>query len=642
MTNIVPILVIAGLILGMMILIGAIFAKLYKRASKEVSFVRTGLGGQKVVINGGALTLPVVHETIPVNMNTLRLEVQRSKQQGLITRDRMRVDVQAEFYVRVQPTKEAIADAAQTLGLRTMRPEDLKELIEGKFVDALRSVAAEMAMEELHEKRVDFVQKVQVAVSEDLLKNGLELESVSLTSLDQTNLEHLNPENAFDAQGLTALTRQIETRKKERNEIEQETTIKIEQKNLEAERQKLEVEKEKQEATLTQQQEIAYAKLEHEREIEIKRAAQVAEIAQVRSRQEREAKEAEITAKQQVDQAQIASEKTVEEERIKKDQHINESEIARQRAVEVAAIEKQKAVELSEQDRSIAIAMKSKEQSDARAEADISRAEAVRAEEAVITARETEQANRQKQVELVNATREAERAAIGVTVAAEAEKQAAEDQATALKTLAAGEADKVRIAAEGEAAAEKLLAEAAKIRYATDAAGKKALNEASNLLSAEQIAMQVKATLIDKLPEIIRESARPMERIEGIRIVNVEGLGTTAAAGNGQAPSDNLADQVVNSALRYRAQAPLVESLLTEIGLDGSRINGLTEALNSQSAIESSPPRQSEDAVVSAGSDATAGPAGKAAITTEEPPAGATETCAGGSTDIHGASATEA
>ena len=63
--------------------------------------------------------------------------------------------------------------AAQTLGLRTMQPELLKDLVEGKFVDALRSVAAGMTMNELHEQRADFVQKVQQASSSDLAMNGL-------------------------------------------------------------------------------------------------------------------------------------------------------------------------------------------------------------------------------------------------------------------------------------------------------------------------------------------------------------------------------------------------------------------------------------------------------------------------------------
>jgi uncharacterized membrane protein YqiK len=134
---------------------------LYLRSSKERSFVRTGLGGQKVVVDGGAFVLPIVHDVIPVNMNTLRLEVSRGKDKALITKDRMRVDIIAEFYVRVAARPEAVAAAAQTLGLRTMEPEQLKELVEGKFIDALRTAAAEMTMEELHEKRGSYVKRVR-------------------------------------------------------------------------------------------------------------------------------------------------------------------------------------------------------------------------------------------------------------------------------------------------------------------------------------------------------------------------------------------------------------------------------------------------------------------------------------------------
>ena len=106
------IMVFAGIIVFALLAIGIIMSRLYTRASKEVSFVRTGFGGEKVIMNGGALVFPVLHEIIPVNMNTLRLEVQRSNNQALITRDRMRVDVVAEFYVRAQPTAESIAAAA--------------------------------------------------------------------------------------------------------------------------------------------------------------------------------------------------------------------------------------------------------------------------------------------------------------------------------------------------------------------------------------------------------------------------------------------------------------------------------------------------------------------------------------------------
>jgi hypothetical protein len=118
--------IVAGAALLLLLVIGLLFAKLYKRASKEIGFVRTGAGGEKVVINGGALVLPVFHETMPVNMNTVRLAVERKNSDALITLDRLRIDVKAEFYVRVKPDAQSIAIAAQTLGMRTMHPDALK------------------------------------------------------------------------------------------------------------------------------------------------------------------------------------------------------------------------------------------------------------------------------------------------------------------------------------------------------------------------------------------------------------------------------------------------------------------------------------------------------------------------------------
>jgi uncharacterized membrane protein YqiK len=571
---------VAVVVLIAMIAIGMIFARLYRRASKELSFVRTGFGGQKIIMNGGAMVLPVLHETIPVNMNTLRLAVHRANEQALITRDRMRVDVLAEFYVRVKPEIESIANAAQTLGLRTVQPEALKELVEGKFVDALRAVAAEMAMEELHEKRVDFVQKVQQVVSEDLLKNGLELESVSLTGLDQTSREYFNPDNAFDAEGLTMLTEAIESRRKKRNDIEQDTKVAIQSKNLEAERQKLELSKEEE-----------YARLQQEREIEIRRVSQATEIATERAAKKREAEQADIIANQQIEQARITSERAVEEERIAKEQLIQSKDIEKARTIESAEIEKLKTVELAEQDRAIEVAEKSKQQSVAQAEADLARSQAVKAEEQVVTVRETEIAERQKSIDLVEARKKAEREAISITVAAEAEKQAADDYAEASRIKAKGDADKARLIAEGQSEAVKLEADAAAKRYAVDAEGNRSINEASNVLSVEQVAMQVKLTLIEHLPAIIAESVKPMENIDGIKIFQIDGLNgsggnaSSAEGGNGSGQG-SLADQVVNSALRYRAQAPMVEALLSEIGIDGSNINGLTQALSGNGSSE--------------------------------------------------------
>ena len=524
----------AGIILAALVTIGLIITRLYRRATKEIGFVRTGFGGEKVVINGGALVLPVLHETMPVNLNTVRLAVERKNNDALITLDRLRIDVKAEFYVRVRPDRESIATAAQTLGHRTMQPEHLKELIEGKFVDALRSVAAGMTMNQLHEQRAEFVQKVQQVSSADLAMNGLELESVSLTGLDQTSIDHFNANNAFDAEGLTKLTEQIELRRKARNDIEQETRVQIEAKNLEAQRKSFEIARDSE-----------FARLEQEREVEVRRAAQHAEVAQEQSLRQREAEQARIEAKQQIDASQIEA----------------------NRLIEQAKIAQAQAIEIARQEQQIAVQNKSREESQAKAEADKARAAAVAAEEQVGTARETEVAESAKRIELIDASREAERAAIGIKVQAEADKQAAADRAEAARFVAQGEAD-----------AEKLRAEASRIRFEVEAAGQRALNEAANLLSSDQISLQTKLALLKVLPEVVREAAKPMEAIDSIKIVQVDGLtGRGGGAGSEGAAADqgNLASSAVSAALRYRAQAPIVDGLMKELGFDGSTLENL-------------------------------------------------------------------
>ncbi|HVM83976.1 MAG TPA: flotillin domain-containing protein [Candidatus Binatia bacterium] len=518
---------------------------LYRRSSKETSFVRTGLGGQRVVMNGGAFVLPIIHDVIPVNMNTLRLEVRRGRESALITKNRMRIDVVAEFYVRVQPMPDAIANAAQTLGQRTMQPEQLRELLEGKFVDSLRSVAAEMTMDEMHEKRGEYVKRVRAAVAEDLLKNGLELETVSLTGLDQTNMEFFNPSNAFDAEGLTRLTEEIERRKKIRNDIEQDTMIQIRNKNLEAEKLSLAID-----------QDSEQARLEHERELEIQRAVQRAQLARERALREQEAEQAQIVSRLEVEKSRITVDRALDEERIKREQEIQRLEV-----------ERRKALELAEQERAVAVAQASKAQSDAQAAAETARAKAVSAEEKVFSARETEIAERRKQIELIAAAQEAERMAIRIRTEAESEKAAAADRSAAR-----------RIEAEGDAEAEKIRALAARLRYEIDAEGNKLLNEAQNVLSPESRTSAMRLKLLDKLEAIIRESVRPMEKIDGIKILQVDGLGGGGGGGHGDG-SGSFSDNLVNSALRYRAQAPLVDSLLREIGLSGTDIGSMANVL---------------------------------------------------------------
>jgi uncharacterized membrane protein YqiK len=565
MSNLILICTIAGAVIVAILVIGLILARMYQRASKENAFVRTGVGGQKVVLSGGALVLPVLHEIIKINMNTLKLSVQKKNEEALITKDKMRVDSAADFYLRVKPETEAIANAAQTLGRKTMNPGELKSLLEGKFVDSLRSVAAEMNMDELYEKRAAFVQKVQATVAEDLLKNGMELETVSLTSLDQTDMKYFNPDNAFDAEGLTKLTEIVQSKKKLRNDIEKDTDVQIQSKNLTASKQTLEIQKQQKFLEATQEQQIAVQGAEAKAETEKKKAEQ-----------EQIAEEAKITKNKNVQITQAAADRSVQEQKITNEQQIESVKIA-----------KDKAIELANQDRNIAISQKSEEQSKAQAAANVALALTTAAEEKVATAKETEIANRQKTIAVLNAEKNAEQNATQITVEAKAKKTAAVDNAEAIKTIAQAEADAIKIKAEAD---EK--------RYAVDAAGKSALNDAENRLAPEIISMRIKLETIGKITAIIEASTKPIESIKDMRVINVEGLNNSGCGGgtgvsSGEIQSGNFSDQLVNSLLRYRTQAPIVDSILKDIGLSGESISGLTKVIT-----ESFVPPKSENSEV--------------------------------------------
>jgi uncharacterized membrane protein YqiK len=541
-------LILAGIIFVALLTIGIIFSRLYRRSSKERAFVRTGLGGQKVVMDGGALVFPVFHEIILVNMNTLKLEVMRSGKDSLFTKDRMRVDVVVAFFVRVVPTVEGIANAAQTLGQRTLDPSELSQLVEDKFVDSLRAAAVSMTMQELMDKRQGFIQGVQNAVSEDLLKNGLELESVSLTRIDQTLMQYFDPNNAFDAEGLTRLTEQTQQRARERNEIEQDTTVAISKKNFEAKQLQLEIDRNKRFAELLQGQEVA-----------AREAEQAAIVAKVQSENAREAEQAKIMSQRQIKEAEVA-----------KDQIVRQRQVEAEREIQISKVEQERATQIAEQNKAISIAQKSEEQSHAEAKANAARAEAVKSAQAVVTAEEVAIAERDKQVALVLAAQDAEKAAIAIKVAATTEREAAENQAEAIRTLA----------------------KANRENYDVEAWGKKVLNEAINTLSTSQIDMQVKLALIQSLPKIIEESVKPMEKIDSIRIMQVDGLnggGGGGSGGNGHDSSSptspgNLAEQAVGAALRYRAYAPVLDKLLNEVGLSGNGLDGLVAAAHAGSA----------------------------------------------------------
>ena len=549
MDNIIPILIVVVAVLAFLVLIMLVLARLYRRATREVSLVKTGAGGKRVIMDGGVVVIPLFHEVSPVNMKTLRLEVQRNGEAALITQDRMRVDVGVEFYVSVMPTEEGIARAAQTLGDRTFYIDQLREMIEGKLIDSLRSVAAKMTMDELHENRADFVQEVQNTVSEDLLKNGLSLEAVSLTALDQTPFEALDENNAFNAVGMRRLAEVISNSRKERANIEAEAAVAVRRAEMEAERQKISIHQDEEQARIEQVQRL-----------ETMKAAQESEIA---ARSE--------DSKRETERARIAREESVRTAEIARERNIREAEIAKERELEVA-----------EQDRQIIIAQKSEEESRARASADLARAEATKATEAVTTAREVAEAERSKQIALIEAAREAEREATKIRLSAAAEKDAAADRAAARREEAQGEADAISIRAEAK-----------KLDMLAEAEGKRAITDAENALSAEMVAMKIELARLEALPKALAEAVKPAEKIDSIRIHQLSGLNSASGSGGGNGSDKTPVNQALDSIMGMAVQMPALRKLGEDLGLS---MDGTVDGLMGGTSVPTAKrPQASED-----------------------------------------------
>lgn len=500
----------------------------YRKATREISLVRTGAGGQRVVLDGGCLALPFLHKISEVNMRTTRLEIERLGPKSIITKDRLRVDVGAEFYVRVRATAEGVATAAQALAGKSFRSTDLAETIDGKLVDAMLSVAARYTMDELQDNRAAFAREVSELLSDNLAQNGLLLESVSLTRIDQTPFHALDENNAFNALGMRRLAEIIAVNKKERAVIEADAEVAVRQSQLDATKRKLTISREEEEAMIAQQ-----------REIEVARSRSMAETAE----------------------EQAASEKRREAARIAREREVRLTEISKDRELREQSLAAELATALAKTENSVRLAAKRVEEAHAEAEAIAATAAGAEAEEKVRTIREQAAADREKVLALIRATEQAEvddtrvRSEVGTMLAmAEAEAKAMLDRA---------EAQKAKLMAEAE--------------------GRAAVIEAENAQSADLMAMKLDEARIRTLPEVVERMLKPAEKIESIRINHITGMGHSSGK-NGSGDGGTV-NQLVDGVLSMALQLPAVQRLGEEVGMNiGDGVRGVTSQLDHRSS----------------------------------------------------------
>jgi uncharacterized membrane protein YqiK len=498
------IIVVAAFVIGIAVLVFmAMIARSYVKAPANRSFVRTGGlfrapdAKPKVVMNGGAWVFGFIHEITWVDLGTMAIEIERTEQNALLTRDPQYADIRAIFYIKVNPTIEGIVDAARTIGTELVDAQGVRQLVDAKLDGALRDVAATFTLMSLHQERDNFIQKVQERVKEDLEQNGLVLESVSILTLKAARQGSFGTDDVFGAQVARANADVIQTAQRERNDIERKTEIEITQRNTTTSKEKL-----------TMEQDLAFAAATQQREVQARQAAEKSAGAQSIYEQEQAAEQARIAKERAIKLSEIEMEQTVLVQSERKNQEFQAAEILRNQAIEVAEQAKQIAVlkeqqkrEAAEQERLIVAAQREQAAQDVKTVEETAVAKRLAQIQVIEAERDAQKSmiDRKNAVEIeaLRKIREAEAEAAALKQRAQAEFEAAQKQAETKRTQAQAESDaeKMRADAERARASAAGLAEAEILRAKAEAAKLQGMAEAA-VIRAKAEAMRAEAEVI--------------------------------------------------------------------------------------------------------------------------------------------------
>ncbi len=589
-------------------------SKFYRRCGADEALVRTGSGGNKVVIGGGVVVMPVLHQLSRVSLRSVKLSVERASKNALVTADKIKANVETELYVKVEPLAEDVLACARSFGERSLDEKAIADLIEGKLTDALRSVSANQTFMSLHAQRKEFAEMIQAALSEELKKNGLTLENVSITSLSMVPVSELDPSDVFDAEGLRAITESVTSNREKTNQIQREKETQIQGQNVAAKMRALELEQAQKQAEADQQRKVAeYAAIQS---AETAKAVYTQEEARERAAQEKEAQveRARILKEQQIAvanaekvrterEAQIAAEKAQQAAEIEKQTVIQAAEIARQKALEAATIEKEKvvgaslitketAIETARIGKIVAVTKSEEEAARAAAAKALAKAEEERAKQAILTVEATAKAEREKEIAAIEAAAKAEverQLAEGQIARARGEagvvQAAAEARANERRAAAQAEADTHLVIAEAkaeaaarEARAIRELAEAEATRLERQADARKKLVEAENAVSDKLVLRDVAVKALEVLPDVTRELMSPAAKISEIKVLQTNGLGLGGGSANGMGALGGMSP-ILKTIMEAGAAYPLVRELMSFGGVDAGKVEGEVKKL---------------------------------------------------------------
>ncbi|KRA16844.1 MULTISPECIES: flotillin family protein [unclassified Lysobacter] len=440
---ILPGLMIAGAVMVAIFGFFGLFKAFYIKVPQGTALIVNDLSATPKVHFTGALVYPVIYKKELMQISLITLEVDRRGKDGLICKDNMRADITVAFYLRVNETQQDVLKVAKAVG--TERASDrgaVNELFNAKFSEALKTVGKKFEFTDLFENRQDFRDRVLETIGNDL--NGYLLEDVAIDYLEQTPKDSLDPNNILDAEGIRKITELTATQNVITNELERNEQLAITKKNVET-----------REAMLALERQQADAEARQKREIETIKAREEAETAKVREEERLKAEQARIGVQEQLD--------------IREENRMREVEVAqqnRQRAVviEVEKVTRAKDLEIVSREREVELQKIDKEKALEEQRKDIANVireriavekTVAQEEERIKEVRAVSEADRAKQVTVLNAQAVAEEELVRLVKQAEADEAASKHKAVEITTLAQAELD----AAGKQSEAKKRMAE---------------------------------------------------------------------------------------------------------------------------------------------------------------------------------------
>lgn len=432
-----------GIVILMLIAIAALFKAFYIKVEQGTALIKNDMSAHPKVFFTGAWVWPVIHKKELMRISLITLEVDRRGKDGLICADNMRADITVAFYLRVNETPEDVLKVAKSLGAdRASDKQAVNELFNAKFSEGLKSVGKQIEFVRLFEDRQHFRDKIIQVIGNDL--NGYVLEDVAIDYLEQTPKSSLDPHNILDAEGIRKITELTAQQNVQTNMFERDEELAIKKKNVETVEAMLELERQQKDAEARQAREIA--------------TIQAREQAETKRVQEEERKKAEL-ATIQVDQellvqtenqkreVEVAEQNrqravVIEQEKVVRARDLEI--VSREREVEIQRIEAEKAIEIERKEIANVI----------RERVAVDKTVAIE-EEKIKEVREVSEADRKRQIQVLDAQAIAEEQKVKQVQAAEAEELAAKHKSVEITTLAQAHLD----AAAKEADAKKKLAE---------------------------------------------------------------------------------------------------------------------------------------------------------------------------------------